>query len=38
MTTAQEIVDLCKQYTLYEWSAQNAVNPIPVVRAKGIYF
>lgn len=38
MTTAQEIIDLCKQYTLYEWSAQNAVNPIPVTRAKGIYF
>jgi taurine---2-oxoglutarate transaminase len=38
MSTAKEIVDLCKQYTLYEWSAQNAVNPIPVVRAKGIYF
>jgi taurine--2-oxoglutarate transaminase len=45
MTTAtadhlstQEIVDLCKAHTLYEWSAQSKVDPIPVARAKGIYF
>jgi taurine--2-oxoglutarate transaminase len=33
-----EIVSLSKQHTIYEWSAQNAVDPIPVARAKGIYF
>lgn len=33
-----EIVDLCKKHTLYEWSAQSKVDPIPVARAKGIYF
>lgn len=38
MTTAKEIVDLCKKYTVYEWSAQEAINPIPVARAKGVYF
>jgi taurine--2-oxoglutarate transaminase len=45
MTTAtadrlstQEIIDLCKAHTLYEWSAQSKVDPIPVARAKGIYF
>jgi taurine---2-oxoglutarate transaminase len=33
-----EIVDLCKKHTIFEWSSQNAVDPIPVARAKGVYF
>jgi len=36
--TGDEIVDLCRRHTLFEWSAQSAVEPIPVARAKGIYF
>src|SRR5437773_9542159 len=36
--TGDEIVDLCRRHTLFEWSAQSAVDPIPVGRAKGIYF
>src|ERR1700719_2085058 len=36
--TGQEIVDLSKKHTLYEWSAQAKVDPIPAARAKGIYF
>src|SRR5437588_8972078 len=36
--TGKEIVDLCKKHTLYEWSAQSKVDPIPVARAKGIHF
>src|SRR6187401_3877491 len=36
--TGEEIVSLCKKHTIYEWSAQNAVDPIPVARAKGVYF
>src|SRR5882757_1508283 len=36
--TGSEIVELCKKHTLYEWSAQSKVDPIPVARAKGIYF
>jgi len=36
--TGQEIVDLSKKHTLFEWSAQSKVDPIPVARAKGIYF
>ena len=36
--TGKEIVDLCRKHTLYEWSAQSKVDPIPVARAKGIYF
>src|ERR1700736_6383791 len=36
--TGQEIVDLSRKHTLYEWSAQSKVDPIPVASAKGIYF
>jgi taurine--2-oxoglutarate transaminase len=36
--TGDEIVSLAKKHTLYEWSAQSKVDPIPVARAKGIYF
>src|SRR5712691_9021916 len=36
--TGQQIVDLCRRHTIFEWSAQAAVEPIPVARAKGIYF
>jgi taurine---2-oxoglutarate transaminase len=36
--TGAEIVELCRRHTLFEWSAQSAVDPIPVARAQGIYF
>jgi taurine--2-oxoglutarate transaminase len=36
--SAAEIVELSKRYTLYDWAAQNAVSPIPVERAEGVYF
>jgi taurine---2-oxoglutarate transaminase len=36
--SGKEIVDLSRKHTLYEWSAQSKVDPIPVARAKGIYF
>ena len=36
--TGSEIVELCRRHTLFEWSAQAAVDPIPVAHAKGIYF
>ena len=32
------MVALSKQHSLYEWSAQAHVDPIPVAKAKGIYF
>ena len=38
MMTGQEIVDLSKKHSLYEWSAQGAVDPIPVAGAKGCWF
>ncbi len=36
--TGEQVVDLCRRHTLFEWSAQAAVDPIPVTRAKGVYF
>jgi taurine---2-oxoglutarate transaminase len=36
--TGAEIVELCRRHTMFEWSAQAAVDPIPVARAKGVYF
>jgi taurine---2-oxoglutarate transaminase len=36
--SGREIVDLSRRYTLYEWSAQSAVDPIPVAGAKGCWF
>jgi len=34
----QTIVDLTKRHTIFEWSAQAAVDPIPVAGAKGCWF
>jgi len=36
--TAAEIVELTKKHTLFEWSAQANVDPLPIARAKGVYF
>ncbi len=36
--TGEEIVALTKRHTLFEWSAQSKVEPIPVAGAKGSYF
>ncbi|MGE5243638.1 MAG: aminotransferase class III-fold pyridoxal phosphate-dependent enzyme [Betaproteobacteria bacterium] len=36
--TGEEMIAGSKAHTLYEWSAQSKVDPIPVARAKGIYF
>ncbi len=36
--TGEEIVALSKKHTLFEWSAQGTFDPIPVARAKGVYF
>src|SRR4029450_7974722 len=34
----QTMVDLTRKHTLFEWSAQNAIDPIPVAGAKGCWF
>ena len=36
--TSDEMVALCRRHTLYEWSAQASVDPIPVAGAKGCWF
>ena len=36
--TGDEMIALTKRHTLYEWSAQSKVDPIPVSGAKGSYF
>lgn len=34
----EEILSLARKHTFWTWSAQSKVNPIPVERAKGVYF
>ncbi len=36
--SGDEMMALSRKHTIYEWSAQSAVDPIPVSRAKGVYF
>ena len=36
--SGEEMIALSRKHTIYEWSAQSKVDPIPVARAKGIYF
>jgi len=36
--TGDEMVALTKKHTLFEWSAQAKVDPIPVAGASGVYF
>jgi taurine--2-oxoglutarate transaminase len=36
--TSEEMVSLTKRHTLFEWSAQQAIDPIPVAGAKGSWF
>jgi taurine--2-oxoglutarate transaminase len=33
-----QIVEDAKEYVLYSWSTQDAINPIPVAGAEGRYF
>ena len=35
--TSEEMVKLCRQHTMYTWARQDAVNPLPVERAEGVY-
>src|SRR5688572_30634107 len=36
--TGDEIVALCRKHSIYEWSVQTKVDPIPVARSQGVYF
>jgi taurine---2-oxoglutarate transaminase len=35
--TASEIVDACKATTLFTWSAQAGLDPLPIARAQGVW-
>ncbi len=36
--SAAAVVELSKRYTLFDWAVQSKISPIPVARAKGVYF
>ncbi len=36
--TSNEIMEMNKKYTFYSWSVQGQIQPIPVVKADGVYF
>src|SRR5499427_580604 len=36
--TGQQMVDLARKHTFFEWSTQAKVDPLPVAGAKGCYF
>ena len=36
--TSDEMIALSKKHTIFEYAAQGTVDPIPVARAKGVYF
>ena len=36
--TGEEMIALCRRHTIFEWSVQSKVDPIPVARAEGVYF
>lgn len=36
--SAEEMVALTKEHSFFSWSAQGAVNPIPMVKGQGVYF
>ena len=36
--TGDEIIALTKKHTIFEYTAQGTVDPVPVARAKGVYF
>ncbi len=33
----QEMIDLCKRHTLFSWAAREAVQPLPISAAEGVY-
>jgi len=36
--TSDEIIALAKKHTIFEWSPQGTFDPLPVARAKGVFF
>lgn len=38
IATGSKMIELCKKHTIFSWAAQKDIDPIPAVRAEGIYF
>jgi taurine---2-oxoglutarate transaminase len=38
LMSGEEMIALSKKHSLYEWSAQASVDPIPIAGARGVYF
>ena len=36
--SAEQIVEMSKRYTLFDWVAQSSFSPLPVASASGVYF
>ncbi len=36
--SAEEIVQLCKRHTIFEWSSQASFTPMTMAKAKGVFF
>ncbi len=36
--SAEEITELCLRHTLYDWSAQSGLKPLPIAGASGVHF
>jgi taurine--2-oxoglutarate transaminase len=34
---AEQMIELCKKHTMYTWTKGEAVNPLPIERAEGVY-
>jgi taurine--2-oxoglutarate transaminase len=34
----EEVVEWSKRYTIFDWTAQASITPLPVERAEGVYF
>ena len=34
---SQQMIDLCKEHTIYAWASGDATSPLPVARALGVY-
>ncbi|MGM0574782.1 MAG: aminotransferase class III-fold pyridoxal phosphate-dependent enzyme [Myxococcota bacterium] len=36
--TSEEMIRLCRAHTIYSWSRQGAVDPLPIAGAEGVWF
>src|SRR5438067_12900864 len=36
--SAEEVTELCLRHTLFDWSAQSGLKPLPIASAAGVHF